>query len=72
MLQSFINYRAFRYAFLASAISIAAALAYVIHSPREPPNGSTWLGYTLGTAAALLIVYLALYGVRRRRFRSVG
>jgi hypothetical protein len=68
--QSFINYRAFRYAFVASGLSIAAVLAYVIHSPREPPNGGTWLGYTLGTAAALLIVYLALYGVRRRRFHS--
>lgn len=70
MLQSFINYRAFRYAFLASGLCIAAILSYVIHSPRESPNGGTWLGYTLGTAAALLIVYLALYGVRRRRFRS--
>ncbi len=70
MPQSFINYRAFRYAFLALALCITATLLYVIHSPREPPNGGTWLGYTLGTAAALLVLYLALYGVRRRRFRA--
>lgn len=70
MLQSFINYRAFRYAFVASALCIGAVLSYAIHSPREPPNGGTWLGYTLGSVAAVLIVYLALYGVRRRRFRS--
>jgi hypothetical protein len=70
VLQSFINYRAFRYAFIAAALCTAAVLAYLIHSPREPPNGSTWLGYTLGSAAALLVIYLALYGIRRRRFHA--
>lgn len=70
MHQSFINYRNYRYGILAGLLSIAAILAYVLHSPRQPPNGGTWLGYTLGTLAALLIVYLMWFGVRKRSFRS--
>jgi len=31
-------------------------------------NGGTWLGYTLGTIGALLIVWLMLIGVRKRRY----
>lgn len=67
---SFINYRNYRYGFSALALCLGAVLAYVIDARREAQSGGTWLGYTLGTVAAVLIVYLALYGVRRRSFRS--
>ena len=68
--QSFINYRKYRYGLVALAFSLAALLLYAFDTPREPPNGGTWLGYALGSVAALLICYLALYGVRRRSFHS--
>lgn len=31
-------------------------------------NGGTWLGYALGTVGALLIVWLMLFGIRKRRY----
>jgi hypothetical protein len=68
--ESFVNYRNYRYGIFALALSLAALRVYLFDSPPGPPNGGTWLGYTLGSIAALLIVYLALYGVRRRSFRS--
>ena len=36
----------------------------------QPPNGGTWQGYVLGTIGALLIVWLTLLGVRKRRYSS--
>ena len=50
-----------------SALAIAA---YWIDDPQEPANGGTVLGYTLGTIAALLIVLLAWFGIRKRRYAS--
>src|SRR5215475_1818534 len=70
MHQSFVNYRSFRYATLAAAATGIALLAYLVDRPRVPPNGGTWLGYTLGTLAALLIVFLSLFGIRKRSFHS--
>ena len=35
----------------------------------QPPNGGTWQGYVLGTIGALLIVWLTLLGVRKRRYQ---
>ena len=39
-------------------------------APRKGPHGSTWVGYTLGTVGALLILMLLWFGVRKRRYRS--
>jgi hypothetical protein len=49
---------------------VAAAAAYLWHDPALKPYGGTWLGYTLGTVGALLIVWLLYFGVRKRRYRS--
>ena len=68
--QSFINFRHYRYLLIASAASLLTLAAYMLDRPRVPPNGGTWLGYTLGTIAALLVIFLALFGIRKRSFRS--
>jgi hypothetical protein len=68
--QSFINHRSYRYATWAVLAVFAAAGAYLLDKPRVPPNGGTWLGYTLGTVAALLVICLSLFGVRKRAFYS--
>ena len=72
MHQSFFSYRQYRYAVRAGALAVLAILAYIFCPLREPKSGGTWLGYTFGTIGALLIVYLAWYGVRRRTFGSGG
>jgi hypothetical protein len=68
--QSFVNYRNYRYGTLATFATVATIVAYLLDKPRVPPNGGTWLGYTLGTIAGLLVIFLSLFGVRKRSFRS--
>jgi hypothetical protein len=70
MHQSFINFRNYRYALIAVVASFVTIVVYTLDRPRVPPNGGTWLGYTLGTIAALLVIFLALFGIRKRSFRS--
>ena len=70
MHQSFVNYKNCRYGIYATLLSFAAILAYALDSPRQPANGGTWLGYILGTLAALMIIFLMWYGVRKRSYHS--
>jgi len=68
--QSILAFRKRRYLWVALTMSFIAIVAYWLHDPQEPPNGGTTLGYTLGTVAAVLIVWLAWFGVRKRRYAS--
>lgn len=70
MQESILLYRNKRFLWVAMGLSLAAALIYVLHEPAQPRNGGTWVGYTLGTAGALLIVWLTLFGVRKRSYKS--
>jgi len=38
----------------------------------QPANGGTWQGYTTGTVGALLIVWLSILGIRKRRYHSTA
>lgn len=68
--ESFLTHRSsvwLKFAFFLCALCIGF---YLWHDPIDGPNGGTWLGYTLGTIGALLIVWLAFLGVRKRSYRS--
>ena len=68
--QSILEYARFRWFKSALWLSILAGAAYLWHDPPLKPYGGTWLGYTLGTAGALLILWLLWFGVRKRRYSS--
>ena len=70
---SLLGYKNARFLKLAIVASVAAVVAYALYEPpilNPKQNGGTVLGYTLGTVGALMIVWLMLLGVRKRRYRS--
>ena len=70
MQTSFVTYQGGRWFWIASLLCLLAIAAYAWHELPEPPNGGTWLGYTLGTIGALLIVWLLYLGRRKRDYAS--
>jgi hypothetical protein len=71
--QSILAFKRARYLKLALGLCALAIVLYIWHTPPLvyiKPYGGTWLGYTLGTVGAILIVWLMLLGVRKRRYRS--
>ena len=72
MYQSILNYENAKYGRYALYLIIVSVVLYIVHDPVDPPNGGTWLGYTLGTISALLIIWLTWFGVRKRQYRSTS
>lgn len=70
MHESFLQHAERRYLKWALALAAAAIALYAWHDPRSPPNGGTWLGYSLGGIGAALILWLTALGVRKRSYRS--
>jgi hypothetical protein len=70
MHDSFLTHARKRWLWVALVLLVASLLAYVWHEPVGPANGGTWLGYTLGTIGALLIIWLMLFGIRKRSYNN--
>lgn len=70
MFDNLLRYRSYRYLWWGLLSIVAGWAIYASYAGSEPPNGGTWQGYALGSWAALLIVWLTLLGVRKRRYRS--
>jgi hypothetical protein len=71
--QSILSYKRGRYLKFALWFCALAIAVYIWHEPPVvyiKPYGGTWLGYTLGTIGAVLIVWLMWLGVRKRRYAS--
>jgi hypothetical protein len=70
MYHSFISYRGGRWFWIALALCAVSIGVYVWHDLPQPPGGGTWLGYTLGTIGAVLILWLTYLGRRKRDYAS--
>ena len=70
MFTNILNHRNYRYLWLALLLGFACWILYTSHADFPAPSGSTWQGYILGTIGALLIVWLALLGLRKRSYKS--
>ena len=68
MHQSMLDFAGRRYLKIALALCGLSLLAYLWHDPISPPNGGTWLGYTLGGIGAALILWLTALGIRKRAY----
>jgi hypothetical protein len=62
--ENILRYRGGRYAWWALGLIVLSVAIYATQGGRQRPGGGTWQGYVLGTAGALLIVWLTLLGVR--------
>lgn len=64
--EGFLNHRRGRWARVSGALCLLVIAVYALTDPVPRHNGGTWLGYTLGTLGAGMIVWLSLLGVRKR------
>ena len=64
--EGFLRYARFRWLKIALVVSLLALAGYVLADVKPHPSGNSWYGYTLGTAAALMILWLTMLGVRKR------
>lgn len=65
-----LSLKKFKYLKLASFIVVVSILLYAFDNPSIRPNGGTWLGYGLGTLGAVLILWLLMFGIRKRAYNS--
>ncbi|MGB3807089.1 MAG: hypothetical protein WA936_07815 [Erythrobacter sp.] len=67
---SFLKHKRYRWLWVALLLCIATGLGYALIDQEPRPNGGSWYGYTLGTIGLLLIVWLSLLGIRKRRITT--
>ncbi len=70
MHDSFVTYKNFYFLKVASALCAILILFYFFHSAYPEPNGGSWLGYFLGILGAVILVWLSLLGIKKRRYRE--
>lgn len=64
--EGFLRHKRFRWLKIAVVLCLVSLLAYLLIDVEPRPNGGSWIGYTLGTIGALLIVWLSVLGIRKR------
>lgn len=64
--ESFLRHAKWRWLKLSTILCLACIVGYFAADVAPRPNGGSWYGYTLGTIGAVLIVWLALLGIRKR------
>ena len=66
------DYKKYLYFKIAVIVILIAFAAYLLFEPAVGHYGGSVLGYSLGTISALMVLWMAWYGVRKRRYRSRG
>ena len=64
---SFLKHRGYPCLWVALLLVLVTSLGYAWIDQEPRPNGGSWYGYTLGSIGLILIVWLSLLGVRKRR-----
>lgn len=64
--EGFLRYANYRWLRVALTLSIMTLLFYAFADVGPVASGGTWLGYTLGTIGAAMILWLTLLGLRKR------
>lgn len=70
--RTILEYRDYRYLKLSLFVVVAVIAAYGWFKYPLGHYGGSPLGYTLGTIAAMLIVWLMWLGIQKRRYRATG
>lgn len=65
--EGFLRHANFRWLKIATMISLLAIVSYLIIDVQPRHNGGSWYGYTLGSIGVLMILWLSLLGIRKRR-----
>ena len=68
--ESFLSHKRMRWLKVSATLCLIVIVSYFLVDVEPRHNGGTWYGYTLGTIGALLIVWLALLGIRKRNMSA--
>lgn len=68
--ENFISYRGYRWLIITLLAVVLCSAIYLIDDPMGGRNGGTVVGYTFGTVATLGVIWLMLYGARKRSYHS--
>lgn len=68
--ENILRYARHRWLWWSLGVLVVCIAIYFTQNIDTPRGGGTWQGYVLGTIGALLIVWLTLLGIRKRRYHS--
>lgn len=67
---TFYNYRSYRWMWFALIVLITMVAVYIMDNPIGGKSGGTVVGYTYGIIGAAGILWLMLFGIRKRSYAS--